>query len=79
MTNHLKVLFSSQATKAWIAGLATALGAYLIPLISEWLANLNPEMVSGWLSAYGINVPYALVTVLITIVGIIWTYAVKNK
>lgn len=78
MTKHLEVLFSSQANKAWIAGLVAVLGGYLIPLISDWLTSLTPEAISGWLAVYGVNVPYGLAAVVIGALGVIWTYVIKN-
>ena len=74
MRDHMQTLFSNQALKAWVAGLVVALGAYLIPVMGEWIASLTPEMVSGYL-----NVPYAVATVIVAVVGIVWTYAVKNR
>lgn len=74
MIDHLQTLFSNQALKAWVAGLVVAIGAYLIPVIGQWIASLTPEMVSGYL-----NVPYAMGTIIVAVIGIIWTYAVKNR
>lgn len=73
MSDHLKTLFSSQATKAWIAGLSVVLGAYLIPVISQWMASLTPEALAG----YGL--PYGLAAVVVGAIGVVWTYATKNR
>lgn len=79
MNSHLKTLFSSQSLKAWIAGLVAVLAAYLVPLISNWLAALTPEGVTAWFAGQGIELPYGLAAALVGLLGAIWTYAVKNR
>ena len=74
--DHLNVLFSSQSAKAWIAGLVTVLTAYLAPVLEEWFKTLTPAMVSEWL---GGQIPLGVAAVLLGAVGVIWTYATKNK
>ena len=76
MREHISTLFSSQSTKAWIAGLVVVLSAYLVPILEKWFVTVTPEQVSGWL---GGQVPLALAAVLLGAVGVVWTYAVKNK
>jgi hypothetical protein len=76
MRDHINTLFSSQATKAWVAGLVTILAAYLVPIFEKWFVTVTPEQVSAWL---GGQVPLAVASVLLGAVGVVWTYAVKNK
>ena len=77
--NHLQTLFSSQATKAWIAGLVSVLAAYLVPVLSNWLATLTPETVTAWFGSLGIGLPYGIAAVVIGALGVVWTYVVKNQ
>lgn len=76
MQEHIKTLFSSQATKAWIAGLVAVLAAYLVPILETWFKSLTPATVNGWL---GGQVPEAVAAVLLGAVGVVWTYIVRNK
>lgn len=70
MKNHLKVLFSNQALKAWVAGLVAVLGAYLYPIITDWINNLTPEMFTG--------LDQGVALFVIGAIGVIWTYITKN-
>jgi hypothetical protein len=79
MLDHLKVLFSSQAWKAWVAGLVGALALWLGPLITDWVAVLTPDAVSGWFAGMGINISIGVAGLITGAIGVVWTYITKNK
>jgi hypothetical protein len=77
--NYWHALFTSQALKAWVAGLVGALALYLGPIITDWVANLTPEMIVNWFTGFGVNISLVLAGVVAGAIGVVWTYITKNK
>lgn len=72
--NHLKTLFSSRATKAWIGGLAVFIAPYLV----NWLSSLTPESLTASLGQYGLQVSEAGAGLIVGIAGLLAVYLAKN-
>lgn len=73
--NHLKTLFSSQAAKAWIAGLIAALAPYVV----QWLSSQTAESVTDLFGRSGLQISEAGASAVVAIIGVVVVYFTRNK
>ena len=75
MLNHLRVLFSSQATKAWIAGLVV----FIAPYVVQWLNSMTAESVVSFFGRYGLQLSEGGAAAIVAIIGVLSVYMAKNN
>lgn len=75
MLNHLKTLFSTQAAKAWIAGLVVAIAPYIV----QWLSTQTAESITDLFGRYGLQISEGGAALVVGLCGLLAVYFTKNK
>lgn len=75
MKDHIETLFSSQALKAWIAGLVV----FVAPYVVQWLSGLTTDSVVSFFGQYGLQLSEAGSSAIVAIAGILAVYITKNR